>query len=66
MKNSIKDYFYALMLLDYLVTFIYLIRHTTKIGALLIVIFMLFVSIAAYINVYVKWDDIEDEEEYED
>lgn len=61
MKNSIKDYFYALMLLDYLVTFIYLIRHTTRIGALLIVIFTLFVSVAAYNSI--SMFDEEDEED---
>ena len=60
MKNSIKDYFYVLMLLDYLVTFIYLIRHTNTLGMLLIVIFTLFVSIAAY-NSTSMFDDEEDE-----
>lgn len=60
MKNSIKDNFYALMLLDYLVTFIYLIRHTNTLGMLLIIIFTLFVSIAAY-NSISMFDDEEDE-----
>ena len=57
MNDKFKDTLYAVILIDYIFTLIYLVGHTTRIGVILIVIFSILVAIAIKVSLEEEQDE---------
>lgn len=50
MKQKLKEIFYGVLFIDFIITFTYLARQTDTIGKILVVIFVILLSILAVIS----------------